>query len=124
MNQNRQATIVVVSRQNRRRESLRSLLKVLPQVEAVYGTQDQGTGQCLVDYYQPEVALFDGFQELNEVKAFLHRVRNSSPRTHCIVISNHPQTEDELSVDGADCILYDGFQASKLLEAVEELLKR
>ncbi len=114
--------VLIVARPGRMRDSLRALLRAIPQLEIV-GQADNGSSALgMVTNYHPSLVLLDSDLPDDEAWTVLKKTKSEWPQTRCIVLANSVHQQWLAKTAGADSVLLTGFPATKFFAAIEALL--
>jgi DNA-binding NarL/FixJ family response regulator len=108
--------VLVVDRDERVRESLAGLLGIGHRCIVVGSAGHPDTAIALIDRDAPDVVVIDPrLPDLTEGRAFIARVRESTPGVRIVVMG----TDHERSLgDGVDAFIRKTFRPGELIEAI------
>jgi two-component system, NarL family, nitrate/nitrite response regulator NarL len=116
--------ILIVARPGRLRDALCALLTTIPQLEIAGQVEDSSAALKIVAEWQPTLVLIDSNLPDNEVRAMLGQIKTEWPQTHCIVLADSVQQQQDAKSAGADEGLLKGFPTANLFVAIEKLRSR
>jgi DNA-binding NarL/FixJ family response regulator len=111
--------VLILVKPDRKRESLRVLLRGMSRLELVGEAHDAASAWQLITAHNPEVLVLDFELLESEALALLERVEHDYPQLRCLaLVSNSRQAEAAMQA-GADETLLAGFSITTLWAAVE-----
>ncbi len=116
------ASVLVVAAPGRKRNSLRVLLRAVPQFAIIDLMDDASSALKSSVDCPPDLLVLDLSLSANGEWRILEQIRAEWPRTRCLILVNTIQQwrmAKEVNVDG---VLVNGFSTSKFFALVEKLL--
>lgn len=103
-------------------DGVQSLLRTLPEIEIIAEIKFPSVLLRMGSEMQPDLILLDAslFGE-NIVKA-ITKISEEWPHTQCVVLVEDSKHHQAVCDAGADLVVQQGFPATKLVAAIEELL--
>jgi DNA-binding NarL/FixJ family response regulator len=97
-------------------------MTTMPQIEILAETTDPSALMRLGANIQPHLVLLDASAPEDEAWSAVRRIKEEWSRTRCMVFVEDSQGQRRAQAAGADVALLKGHRATKLIEAIEELL--
>jgi DNA-binding NarL/FixJ family response regulator len=116
------AQVLVVGVPGRMQESLRTLLKAVPDLEVI-GTEKGGWPFADVGDAKPDLAVLDFGRPTDELTRDLVWIKAHWPATSCLVVVDTARQVQTVKAAGADGALLRGFAAGEFFAALRDLLK-
>ena len=116
------AMVLIVAKPGPLRDSLRTFLLTLPQVEMVNVVEDVPSALGIIAAHSPGLVLIDTDLSYDEVLTALRRIKAEGSQIRCLVLADDRQQQEEAEVAGADIVLFKGFPAAKLFGVIEKLV--
>jgi DNA-binding NarL/FixJ family response regulator len=113
---------LIVAKPNNLWDGVQSLLRTLPEIEIIAEIKSPSVLLKMGSEMQPDLILLDaGLFGENICKA-ITKIKKEWPHTQCVVLVEDSQHYQALYDTGADLVVPQGFPATKLVAAIEELL--
>jgi DNA-binding NarL/FixJ family response regulator len=103
-------------------DSLRTLLKAMPQVKIIGQVEAAPLALRMLATHRPALILFASNIPYDEVRNVLKQVKPKYPQIHCIVLADTVQQQQSAEAEGADEVLLAGFPAVTLFTTIEKLM--
>jgi DNA-binding NarL/FixJ family response regulator len=103
---------------------LLAMLTTIPQIQAVLVAEEASRALRMIADHRPALVLLDTMLPGNEAGAVLREIKARWPSTHCIILADDVQQQQEAKAAGADAVLIKGFSATKLIATIEGLLSQ
>ncbi len=115
-------TILIVARPSRIRDSLRALLKTLPQVELIEQVDDTTSALRALVSSHPALVLLGA--DLSEIDIFIisEQVKTDRSQSYCVALVDTGERQVLAAASGADQVLLTSMPVIEFLAAVERLL--
>ncbi len=120
---NRAPTLIVV-RPGRMRDSLRALLRAIPQVRVIGQVEDGPSAQKMLIKHCPALVLLASNLPGDEAWGVLRQTKAEQPQARCLVLADTIHQQWMAEAAGADSVLLAGFPAAKFFATIENLLSR
>ncbi|GAB4265523.1 MAG: hypothetical protein Kow0080_05720 [Candidatus Promineifilaceae bacterium] len=120
--QHKQHEVLIVSKPNRFSEGLRAVVKAMPEVKAVYYTEDGHSVQERWGEAALEIALLDIDLTLPKLRMILRQLRLSYPNMKSIVLVENEHQKVSVLAAGADATLMKGFDSEHLAQVIHHLM--
>jgi DNA-binding NarL/FixJ family response regulator len=117
------AQVLIVGMSGRMQESLRSLLKAVPDIEVLLAEKgslsvtETGSGQ------QPDLVLLDFCRPTPELMQDLDWVKSHWPGTNCLVLADTARQQQLAKAAGADGVLLRGFAMPEFFSMLRDMLR-
>jgi DNA-binding NarL/FixJ family response regulator len=121
MDQNGMSALII-AKPGRIRDSLRALLRAIPQIGEICQVDDGSTALNIVAKYHPALALLGADLSENELQTLLNQIKKKYPQIWCIVLVETIHQQGLAETAGADTVLFAGFPAAKFFATIEKLL--
>jgi len=116
------ASILLVARPGRRRDSLRALLKAIPQLQVINQADDGPAALKLINGHQLALMLLDTSLSDDEVRLVLEQIKNKPSHPHCLVLADTSKRQKMAETGQADKVLSADFAITDFLMIAERLL--
>jgi DNA-binding NarL/FixJ family response regulator len=113
---------VLVGRPGPLRDGLHALIDTIPEVEVVGEANDASATQQLVAALQPGLVLLDTDLFGDADWSVLEWIKAEWPETRCLALAETGEQHEEAEAVEADAVLFKGFPAARLVEAIVDLL--
>jgi CheY-like chemotaxis protein len=114
---------LIVASPNRIRDSLRSLLRAVPQLEVINQVDDGPAALSVLAKHPPTLMLLDSNLPDGQVQTVLKQVKAEYPHTQCLVLAHNIKQQQLARANGADDVLLAGFSITKFFLTIESLLQ-
>ncbi len=114
---------LVIAKPSHLWSGMQSLLRTLP-IEIIAEIKEPTILLKLSNEMQPDLIMLDASFFNERLCGTITRVKNKWPQTQCVVLVEGNQHLQEAYGAGADLVVQQGFPASKLVAAIEELLSQ
>lgn len=123
---NQLPSVLIISKQEQLRGSLRVLLTSLPRIGSVEMASDVSSNLVEKEDAPPALVLLalDSSYTDAETLLTLHQIKSTWPDTRTVVLVEDKRQYRVVQTVGADVILFKGILASQMLKQIEELLPR
>jgi DNA-binding NarL/FixJ family response regulator len=101
---------------------VQSLLRTLPEIEIIAEIKDPAVLLKIGSEMQPDLILLDANLFDEEICTAITKIKSEWPPTQCVVLVEDSQHHQAVYDAGADLVVPQGFPATKLVAAIEELL--
>jgi DNA-binding NarL/FixJ family response regulator len=113
---------LIVAKPGQLREGLQALLSTIPQIKHLSQADDGRSALKFVTQHCPRLMVLDLEPSNYELLATLAKIKASYPQTQALVLVDNERDQQITATAGADVVLIKGFQASKLLATIEDLV--
>jgi len=113
---------LIVARPGHLREGVQSLLRTLPEIEIIAEIKCPSVLLKMGTEMQPDIILLDASLFGDDIWKVITKIRGEWPHTPCIVLADDGQHHQAVYDAGADLVVPEGFPATKLVAAIEQLL--
>jgi DNA-binding NarL/FixJ family response regulator len=123
---NQLPSVLIITKQEQLRGSLRVLLTSLPRIGSVEMASDVSSNLVEKEDAPPALVLLalDSSYADAETLLTLHQIKSTWPDTRTVVLVEDKGQYRTVQTAGADVILFKGILASQMLKQIEELLPR
>lgn len=111
--------VLIVVKPDRKRESLRVLLRGMARLELVGEAPDAVSAWRFITRHTPDVLVLDFELLESEALALLERVKQGYPQLRCLALVNNNRQAEAAQQAGADQTLLAGFSITTLWTAIE-----
>lgn len=118
------ASALIVARSDRKRDSLRALLKAIPQLRIIGQVDDASSALKLIADHQPALTLLDFNLPDNEAWTVLKQIKTEWPQCRCLVLIDTIQQRRMAEAAHADGMLANGFSIDEFFAISDRLLSR
>jgi DNA-binding NarL/FixJ family response regulator len=118
----RNASAVIAAAPDRRRNSLLTLLRAVPQIRIIGQADDAPSALGLVADHYPDLLVLDAGLPDDGVWMVLGQVKAEWHQTCCLVLVDTIQQRRMAETANADAILVNGFSIDKFFTAIGRLL--
>jgi DNA-binding NarL/FixJ family response regulator len=119
---NNDLSALIVARPGHRRDSLRALLKVIPQLEIINQADDGVTALNIVNGQQPTLMLLDSTLSDDEVRLVLEQVECRPAHAFCLVLTETNERQKMARAVYADETMPADFAITDFLATTTRLL--
>ncbi len=113
---------LIVARPGHLREGVQSLLRTLPEIEIIAEIQCPSVLLKMGTEMQPDIILLEANLFGEDIWKVITKISGEWPHSPCIVLVEDSQHHQALYDAGADLVVPQGFPATKLVAAIEQLL--
>ncbi len=113
---------LIVVKSDALRDSLVTLLKTMPQIEAVACAQDATSARKLIDHQHPAFVVMDTNATQEETWELLHELKRIWPQTVSLVLADTVQHQERARGEGVPHVVLKGYPAQQLSSTIELLL--
>lgn len=113
---------LIVAKPSHLWNGVQSLLRTLPEIEIIAEIKDPAVLLKIGSEMQPDLILLDASLCDEENWAVITKIKGEWPQTECVVLVEDSQHHQAVYDAGADLVVPQGFPATKLVAAIEELL--
>lgn len=103
-------------------DGMQSLLRTLPEIEIIAEIKYPSVLFKMGSEMQPDLILLDASLFGENICKAITKISREWSHTHCVVLVEDGQHDHAVYGAGADLVVPQGFPASKLVAAIEELL--
>ena len=103
-------------------DGLQALLGAIPNVQPVSLAYDGSDTLATIEQYHPNLMLMNPEASGERVCDIVREIKQYSPQTSCVVLTQKTQYVRGIKAAGADKVLLRGVQASKLVNMLEGML--
>lgn len=103
-------------------DGVQSLLRTLPEIEIIAETHCPSVLLKMGSEMQPDLILLDASLFGENILKAITKIRGEWSHTKCVVLMEDSQERQAVYDAGADLVVPQGFPATKLVAAIEELL--
>lgn len=103
-------------------DGVQSLLRTLPEIEIIAEIKLPSVFLKMGSEIQPDLILLDASLFGQNIWKAITKIHEEWSYTHCVVLLDDSQRHQALYDAGADLVVPQGFPATKLVAAIEELL--
>jgi DNA-binding NarL/FixJ family response regulator len=118
------ASALIVAAPSRKRNSLRTLLRAVPQITIIDLVDDVSSVLESNGDHSPDLLVLDLSLSVNGIWTMLEQIRAEWPQTRCIVLVETIQQRQMAQEANVDGVLFNGFSTDKFFALVERLLPR
>jgi len=115
---------LIVGRSGFLRDSLRSLLLMVPEVETVFQAENLASAKSVLEQHRPPLVLLESGLPREGTSSLLRWVKSEMNGCRCLVLADDVRQQREAWAAGADAAVLKGFPAAKLLQVIERMLSR
>ncbi len=115
---------LVISKQGTLQNGLLALLTTIPQISAVLVAEDAPSGLRMLKEHRPRLVLLDMDLPEDGAQTILKQIEAQWPGIRCIALTDSVQQKQAAETLAADVVLFKGFQATKLIAVIEQLLSQ
>jgi DNA-binding NarL/FixJ family response regulator len=116
------APALIVASPGRIRDSLKTMLRAIPNIETIYQANDAPAASKIITQYRPSLVLLDSKLANNDIQSVSRLIKTQSPHTRCVVLVDNVQQQWMAKVADADTVLTIGCPATKFFTTIEGLL--
>ena len=113
---------LIVARPGHLRDGVQSLLRTLPGIEIIAEIKFPSVLLKMGSEMQPDLILLDASLFGENIGKAITKINEVWSNTQCVVLVEDSQHHQALYDAGADLVVPQGFPATKLVAAIEELL--
>ncbi|NIP23984.1 MAG: response regulator transcription factor [Phycisphaerae bacterium] len=113
---------LIVAKPGQLREGLQALLSTIPQISHLGQVDDGCSALKFVAQHSIRLMVLDLEPSNYDLLTTLAKIKASYPQTQVLVLVDNESDQQITATAGADAVLIKGFQAPKLLAAIEELV--
>jgi DNA-binding NarL/FixJ family response regulator len=111
---------LIIARPGHLRDGLQTLLQAVPEIALI---QQADVWNAFTDaYHRPSLVLLDIDPQAPDTVALLQQIKRHWPQTSCIALVDSEQDLPREQLAGADVTLLKGVLASRLFDAINDLL--
>jgi DNA-binding NarL/FixJ family response regulator len=103
-------------------DGVQSLLRTLPEIEIIAEIKCPSVLFKMGSEIQPDLILLDASLIGENIRKAITKISEEWPCTQCVVLVEDSQQHQAICDAGADLVVPQGFPATKLVAAIEELL--
>jgi len=103
-------------------DGVQSLLRTLPEIEIIAEIKCPSVLLKMGSEMQPDLILLDASLFGENILKAITKISEEWPHTQCVVLVEDSQQHQAIYDAGADLVVPQGFPATKLVAAIEELL--
>jgi len=118
------ALVLIIAAPGDLQDGLLALLTTSPQIKTILIAEDSTAAQRMLEIHNPSLVLLDMSLALNGARTTLEQIQSQWPSIRTIAIAHNMEQEYEAQAVDADSVLLSGFQATKLIAVIEELLSQ
>ena len=111
--------VLIVVKPDRKRESLRVLLRGMSRLELVGEAHDSTSAWQLITVRTPQVLVLDFELLESEALALLEQIKRDHPQLRCVALVSNSRQAEAARQAGADETLSAGFSITALWTAIE-----
>ncbi len=119
---NNRVPILIAVRSGRMRDSLRAMLRAIPQVRVIGQVEDGPSALRMLIEHCPSLVLLASNLPGDAAWGVLKQTKNEQSQTRCLVLADTIHQQWKAEAAGADSVLLAGFPATKFFATMEELL--
>jgi len=112
---------LIISKQDTLQNGLLALLTTIPQINAVLA-EDATSGLKMLKDHRPSLILLDMDLPEDDAQTILKQIKSQASEVHCIALADNAQQKYLAETHKADAVLFKGFQATSLINLIEELM--
>ena len=113
---------IIVAKPGHLRDGVQSLLRTLPEIEIIAEIKSASVLLKMGSEMQPDLILLDASLFGENILKAITKINEQWPHTQCVVLVEDSQHHQSAYDAGADLVVQQGFPATKLVAAIEELL--
>jgi DNA-binding NarL/FixJ family response regulator len=113
---------LIIARPGPLRDSLQTLMTIVPQIEVVAETRDLSPLFRMGSKVRPDLVLMEADLVRAELQKALHSLQEAYPQARCIVLVENDEQRLLAESTGVDAVIFKGFRAAKLMKLIEGLL--
>jgi DNA-binding NarL/FixJ family response regulator len=113
---------LIVAKPGHLRDGVQSLLRTLPEIEIIAEIEIPSVLLKMGSEIQPDLILLDASLFGENIGKAITKISEEWPHTQCVVLVEDSQHYQAVYDAGADLVVPQGFPATKLVAAIEELL--
>ena len=113
---------LIVAKPGHLRDGVQSLIRTLPEIEVIAEIKFPAVLLKMGSEMQPDLILLDASSFGENIWKAITKVNEEWSNTKCVVLVEDSQHDQALYDAGADLVLPQGFPATRLVVAIEELL--
>lgn len=113
---------LIVAKRGHLCDGVQSLLRTLPEIEIIAEIKYPSVFLKMGSEIQPDLILLDASLFGEDIWKAITKINEEWSHTQCIVLVEDNQHHQALYDAGADLVVPQGFPATKLVAAIEELL--
>jgi DNA-binding NarL/FixJ family response regulator len=113
---------LIVAKPGHLRDGVQSLLRTLPEIEIIAEINSPSVLLEMGSEMQPDLIVLDASLFGEDILKAITKISEEWPHTQCVVLVEDSQHYQAVYDAGADLVIHQGFPATKLVAAIEELL--
>lgn len=113
---------LIVAKPGHLRDGVQSLIRTLPEIEVIAEIKFPAVLLKMGSEMQPDLILLDASSFGEDIWKAITKVNEEWSNTKCVVLVEDSQHDRALYDAGADLVLPQGYPATRLVAAIEELL--
>ena len=113
---------LIVAKPGHLRDGVQSLLRTLPEIEIIAEIKFPSVLLKMGSEMQPDLILLDASLFGENILKAITKINEEWSNTKCVVLVEDNQNHQALYDAGADLVVPQGFPATRLVAAIEELL--
>ena len=113
---------LIIAKPGHLRDGVQSLLRTLPEIDIIAEIKFPSVLLKMGIEMQPDLILLDASSFGANIGKAITKVHEEWSNTKCVVLVEDSQHDRALYDAGADLVVQQGFPATKLVAAIEELL--
>jgi DNA-binding NarL/FixJ family response regulator len=113
---------IIVARPGHLRDGVQSLLRTLPEIEIIAEIKFPSVFIKMSSQIQPDLILLDASLFGEDILKAITKINEEWPHTQCVVLMEDSQHHQAVYDAGADLVVPQGFPATRLVAAIQELL--
>ncbi len=119
---NHYTPVLIVARPDRKRDSVRAMLKAIPQLKIIEQADDGPAALKKIANHRPALVLLDSNLPENKVWSVLKQIKAEWPQTLCLILIDTSDQRPMAETAGADGVLVAEFSITKLGATIDKLL--
>jgi DNA-binding NarL/FixJ family response regulator len=116
------ANVLVVAKPGRMRNSLQTLLQIMPRLKVADLASDKSSAMQILTRYNPALVILDVNLPDCQTWVLLAQIQQTRPQTRCLLFVDSIEQRRAAKLAGADAVLLKGFGTGELFTTIEQLL--
>ena len=114
--------LVIVAKRGALRDSLYALMAALPQMDVICETEDIVEALYVISQYSTDLVLMGDDFSADLLWVFLRLIRQKSPRTLCLILTDTMEQKREIEAPRADAVFLKGTTPFELVSGIQKML--